>query len=90
MNDATAPQETHGLVKIPEAADLLAVGRSTVYDLIAAGHLNTVHIGRAVRIPRSSRGSFIEQARSSSLATTEPHRIRYSTGYSANRPARGR
>ena len=38
------------LVTVREAARLLALGRSTVYELIAAGRLPTVHIGRSVRI----------------------------------------
>jgi excisionase family DNA binding protein len=38
------------LVTVREAARLLALGRSTVYELIAAGHLPTIHIGRSVRI----------------------------------------
>jgi excisionase family DNA binding protein len=38
------------LVTVREAARLLALGRSTVYELIAAGRLPTIHIGRSVRI----------------------------------------
>jgi excisionase family DNA binding protein len=38
------------LVTVREAARLLALGRSTVYELIARGQLPTVHIGRSVRI----------------------------------------
>jgi excisionase family DNA binding protein len=38
------------LVTVREAARLLALGRSTVYELIAAGQLPTIHIGRSVRI----------------------------------------
>lgn len=52
------------LLKIPEAADVLAIGRSTVYELIAGGQLETVHIGRAVRITRASVESFVERERS--------------------------
>jgi|SoiMethySBSTD1v2_1073268.scaffolds.fasta_scaffold473751_3 excisionase family DNA binding protein len=35
---------------VREAARLLALGRSTVYELIATGRLPTIHIGRSVRI----------------------------------------
>lgn len=61
----TTPSNVIGLlVRIPEAADMLAIGRSTVYELIARGHLETVHIGRAVRITTSSIESFIDRERS--------------------------
>ena len=39
------------LLKVTEAAAALSVGRSSVYELIQAGALPVVHIGRSVRIP---------------------------------------
>jgi len=39
------------LLTILDVAYVLAVGRTTVYELIGAGRLETVHIGRCVRIP---------------------------------------
>jgi excisionase family DNA binding protein len=56
MSDATITSRqstSHGalLVTIPDAARILAVGRSTIYELIGSGQLATVHIGRAVRVP---------------------------------------
>ena len=51
------------LVKVPEAAQLLAIGRSTIYELIADGHLETVHIGRAVRITTDSIEAFVDRQR---------------------------
>lgn len=52
------------LLKITEAADVLAIGRSTVYELIAHGRLETVHIGRAVRVTCASVEAFVERERS--------------------------
>jgi excisionase family DNA binding protein len=50
-NDAEQPGIGASLlVTVQEAAYLLALGRSTVYELIAAGRLPTIHIGRSVRI----------------------------------------
>lgn len=37
-----------------QAAEMLSVGRTTVYELIATGDLETVHIGRSMRIPTDS------------------------------------
>ncbi len=39
------------LLKIPEAAELIGLGRSKAYELAATGEWPTVRIGRAVRIP---------------------------------------
>ena len=39
------------LLTVLEAAERLAVGRSTVYELTATGELELVHIGRCARIP---------------------------------------
>lgn len=39
------------LVDLASAAARLGVSRSTLYRLIEAGQLDTVHVGRSVRIP---------------------------------------
>jgi excisionase family DNA binding protein len=39
------------LTTIADVAAALGVGRSTVYELIARGDLEVVHIGRAARVP---------------------------------------
>jgi excisionase family DNA binding protein len=41
-----------GLMRVAEAAQFLSVGRSTVYELMNAGRLAYVKIGRSRRIPR--------------------------------------
>ena len=51
------------LLTIPQAACVLAVGRTTVYELIAAGALETVHIGRSVRVPVEALRAFVDQQR---------------------------
>lgn len=48
------------LLTIPEAARLLAVGRTTLYALIGRGELQAVAIGRARRIPRAALQEFVE------------------------------
>lgn len=42
------------LLTVVEAAMLLGVGRTTAYELIAAGDLQVVHIGRSARVPRAA------------------------------------
>ena len=45
------PPDRRLLLKAEEAAKLLRLGRSTVFELLAAGELPSVKIGRSVRIP---------------------------------------
>ena len=42
------------LLRIPQVAFVLSCGRLTVYDLINAGELETVHMGRAIRVTMDS------------------------------------
>jgi len=39
------------LLTVREAQDVLSIGRSKLYELIASGALPVVRIGRAVRLP---------------------------------------
>ena len=41
------------LLRVAEAAEVLAISRSSLYQLIATGEVRTVRLGRAVRIPSS-------------------------------------
>lgn len=49
------------LLTAEEAAESLGVGRSTVYDLMRLGHLSSVKIGRARRIPVAALHRFARQ-----------------------------
>lgn len=40
------------LLRIPEAARLLGIGRTTLYQLVARGEVPVLRIGRSVRISR--------------------------------------
>ena len=42
------------LLRVSEAAALLGVSRSTLYQLIARGELRVIRIGRSVRVPREA------------------------------------
>lgn len=45
-----------------EAANVLSVGRTTVYELLARGELASISIGRARRIPLVSLKAFVAEA----------------------------
>ena len=48
------------LLTIPDAARVLSIGRSTLYELIADGRIEVVHIGRSVRVKASDLVAFVE------------------------------
>ncbi len=53
------------LLRVPEAARLLGIGRSKAYELAAAGILPTVRIGASIRIPAERLRAWVaEQATS--------------------------
>ncbi len=51
------------LLTTDEAADLLGVGRTTVYELLNAGLVESVRIGRARRIPRAALVAYVARLR---------------------------
>jgi excisionase family DNA binding protein len=53
------------LLTIPEAARVLGIGRSTLYELIARGAIETVHIGRAHRIAAAALHAFVKNLQQS-------------------------
>jgi excisionase family DNA binding protein len=59
VSDAAVPT----LVTVKEAGRILSVSRSTLYELIAGGRLETVHIGRSVRVPLDAIATYINTLR---------------------------
>ena len=49
------------LLRVPQACDLLAIGRSTLHVLMSNGDLDVVHIGRSVRITTGSGPCCVER-----------------------------
>lgn len=58
------------LLTIPEAAHKLRIGRTLTYELIAAGELEVVHIGRAARVPLDAVSDFVARRRAGRDVTT--------------------
>ena len=64
------PTPTH-----PEhAAELLAVGRTKLYELLRTGALESVRIGAARRIPASALTAYVEQLRRDEAADVDGYR----------------
>jgi excisionase family DNA binding protein len=71
---ATSPSKEREplLLTIVQAAAALSVGRSTVYEMIARGDLDVVHLGRAVRVAVCALEELLEDLRGQSAAPSEP------------------
>jgi excisionase family DNA binding protein len=65
VGDRTRRDIDPELLTITEAASALAIGRTTVYELIGAGDLDVVHIGRSSRIPLDAIHAFVAAKRTS-------------------------
>ncbi len=49
------------LFKISEAAEMLSISRSLLYELVRAGRVKTVHIGSAVRVRATELERFVAE-----------------------------
>lgn len=56
------------LLRVPEAARMLGVGRSLTYELIAAGDLEVIHVGSVIRVPVDAVHAYVERRRSTGSA----------------------
>lgn len=61
MADAVLDDEQRLLLTPEEAARRLAIGRTTVYELLSSGALRSVQIGRCRRVPVSALSAFVER-----------------------------
>lgn len=59
------------LVRVEQAGDILAIGRSTIYELIAQGKIETVHIGRCCRIPVAALDEYVRRLREAEPTSPE-------------------
>jgi excisionase family DNA binding protein len=48
------------LLKVDAAAKLLSLGRTKMYELIAAGDVPVIRLGRSVRVPTASLKQWVE------------------------------
>ena len=59
------------LLRVSEAADMIALGRTKTYELVASGQLQSVHIGRAVRVSMSAVDDFVQRLQEESVGAGE-------------------
>ena len=51
------------LLTIVEAARVLSIGRTTMYELVGAGEIEVVHIGRSARVPVAALEEYVDRQR---------------------------
>jgi excisionase family DNA binding protein len=62
----SAPHDGHDqrlLLTVSEAAQQLGIGRSLLYELLADGQVESIHVGRLRRIPIDALADFIDRRR---------------------------
>jgi excisionase family DNA binding protein len=50
-------------VRISQAARLIGIGRSTLYEFINAGEIETIKVGRLTLVPTDSLRAFLNKRR---------------------------
>lgn len=60
MQTTTAAQDQL-LYRPEDAARLLDIGRSTLFELLASGEVPSVRIGRSRRVPRAALEAYVER-----------------------------
>ena len=63
MSDIEVIQAPRVMLSLDQAAKCLSVGRSTMYELINSGEIESVHIGRLHRVPADCLHEFVERCR---------------------------
>jgi excisionase family DNA binding protein len=59
MDNVTGLDRPRVLYRIEEAAQLLSVSKSRVYELIRSGQLRTVKVGKSHRVPARSLDEYV-------------------------------
>lgn len=61
-------------VRVPRAAELLGIGRTKLYELIAAGEVDVVKLGRATLITMRSIEALIDRHKASAVNASAARR----------------
>ncbi len=59
------------LLTIVEAGRMLRIGRTSMYQLVAAGEVEVIHIGRCAPIPADALDAFVARRRAEISVTPE-------------------
>ena len=78
------------LARPEEAAAMLGVGRSTIYEMLRLGELPVVHIGRSARIPIHALRRWVELHGAADAADVAVPPASHHSGTPMHRPNRTR
>ena len=48
------------LLTVGEMASVLRIGRNAAYQLVKEGSVQSIHVGRSIRVPRNALVQFVE------------------------------
>lgn len=65
MTPASAFENLPLLLTVGEMASVLRIGRNAAYQLVKDGSVQTIHVGRSIRVPRSALIQFVESPQAS-------------------------
>ncbi|TQL97693.1 excisionase family DNA binding protein [Actinoallomurus bryophytorum] len=63
VNATTTAHDAPLLYTLPEAAALLRISRTKLYELLTAHEIESIHIGRSRKIPSAALHDYIERLR---------------------------
>ena len=55
------------LLRPTEAAEMLGIGRTRMYEMLACGDLPSIRIGRSVRVPVAALNKWIEDRQNNQI-----------------------
>ena len=70
--DVTVQADERLLLSVDEAARRLSIGRSLLYELLAAGEIRSIHVGRLRRVPIAALTDYINRQASEQRPTVRP------------------
>lgn len=59
--EATGPSHTRLLYSVEEAALLLGIGRTYMFELVATGQVDSLKVGKRRKVTRAALDEFIER-----------------------------
>ena len=59
------------LLKPSEAMELIAVGRSRIYEMLASGELPSIRVGRSIRIPVKALEEWVADSQEAAAGVEE-------------------
>jgi excisionase family DNA binding protein len=63
VNTTTTAHDAPLLYTLPEAAALLRISRTKLYELLTANEIESVHIGRSRKIPATALDTYVRSLR---------------------------